>query len=133
LVKRYVSELGSQWVNTLISQTATRVYISRLAEAEVSAALTRRLSTAHATRVLHDFDEDVLNTYLSLEITNDLINDAVQLTRQHRLRGCDALQLATARQLAQLEPDLIFICSDHDLLTAAVAESLNADNPEIHP
>lgn len=132
LVKRYVSESGSQWVNTLLSQSAVRAYISRLTEAEISAALTRRLPGTQSSQILRDFDQDVATTYIRLEVTNTIIDDAVQLTRNHRLRGCDSLQLATARQLAQLEPTLIFICSDRDLLAVAALDGLTVDNPELH-
>ena len=132
LVKRYVLELGSLWVNTLINQPTTRVYISRLAEAEVSAALTRRLPSADAVRILHNFDHDVATSYIRLTITDTVIDHAVQLTRGQRLRGCDSLQLATALQLAQIENPIIFVCSDSDLLTAASAESLSVKNPELH-
>lgn len=132
LVKRYVRETGSRWVNSLMTQPVTRVYISRLAEAEVSPAITRRLSGNAAARLLRHFDQDVATTYVQLTITDSIINDAVQLTRSHRLRGCDALQLATARQLAQLQPTTLFLCADNDLLVAARAEGLNSNNPELH-
>lgn len=133
LVKRYMRETGSRWVNSLVTQPTTRVYISRLAEAEVSAAITRRLSGNAATRLLSYFDQDVATSYIQLTITDSIIDEAVQLTRRHRLRGCDALQLATAHQLAQLQPTTLFLCADNDLLIAAQAEALNCDNPALHP
>lgn len=132
LVKRYVSENGSRWINTLLSQTTTRVYISRLTEAEISAALTRRLFGSQTSQTLHNFDQDVAAAYIRLEVTNTVIDDAVQLTRKHRLRGCDSLQLATAQQLAQLEPSLTFLCSDNDLLAVAAATGLTVDNPDLY-
>ncbi|MFZ4660101.1 MAG: type II toxin-antitoxin system VapC family toxin [Caldilineaceae bacterium] len=133
LVKRYVRETGSRWVDSLVTQPDARVYLSRLAEAEVSAAITRRLSSNAAARLLRHFDHDVATTYIQLTITDSIIDDAVQLTRKHRLRGCDALQLATARQLAHLEPTTHFLCADNELLVAAQAEGLSTDNPELHP
>ena len=133
LVKRYLVEKGSQWVNNLIVNPEPRIYISRLTETEVSAALTRRLEPENAKRVIGDFDQDLNNTYTAVTNTDTMINDAVRLARSQRLRGCDSLQLATALEIAKDEPSLIFICSDIDLLTAATAKGLQTENPELHP
>jgi hypothetical protein len=59
------------------------------------------------------------------------------MTQRHRLRGYDAVQLATAivasetLQAQTLSPP-IFIASDQDLLTAAQAERLTTENPLDH-
>ena len=56
----------------------------------------------------------------------------------HRLRGYDAIQLATALMTNETLtaaglPSLIFIAADDDLLAAARDEGLAADNPNNYP
>jgi hypothetical protein len=67
-----------------------------------------------------------------------VVEQAVQLTQRHRLRGYDAVQLATALDanatlVAAGLPALTFVAADDDLLAAARAEGLDADNPNLHP
>lgn len=132
LVKRYVTETGSSWVNRVIIDLDTNHTISRLTESEVSAALTRRLEARLAQRMLQNFDQDLAQFYTRLAITNQSIDEAVSLTRRYRLRGCDAIQLATALQVATAESSTIFVCSDSELLATAAALGLIVENPENH-
>ena len=59
------------------------------------------------------------------------------MTQNYRLRGYDAVQLAAALTAnavltsAGLSP-LIFAAADDDLLNAARAEGLAAENPNLH-
>lgn len=59
------------------------------------------------------------------------------LTQNHRLRGYDAVQLATALvtsdtlQVQNLSAP-IFVASDNDLLSAATDENLPVENPLVH-
>jgi hypothetical protein len=67
-------------------------------------------------------------------VDRSVIDLAVDLTQNHRLRGYDAIQLATALVTAdalqsQALPSPIFVASDDDLLTAAIAQALSAENP----
>jgi len=67
-----------------------------------------------------------------------MIDQAMLLTQNHRLRGYDAVQLATALDvqattLAAGLPGLTFLAADDDLITAAHAEGLPSDNPRAHP
>jgi len=69
-------------------------------------------------------------------ITRAIIDRAVRLTQGHKLRGYDAVQLATALAVdtaltvAGLS-QLIFVAADGDLLTAANAEGLATEDPNI--
>ena len=60
----------------------------------------------------------------------------MRLTQDHKLRGYDAVQLATALAadealtVADLS-QLIFVAADGDLLTAANAEGLTTEDPNI--
>jgi hypothetical protein len=63
---------------------------------------------------------------------------AVNLTQSHRLRGYDAVQLATALRANELLtaarlPALTFVAADSNLIAAASAEGLSVDNPNQHP
>ena len=71
-------------------------------------------------------------------ITRPLLDRAVDLTQRHRLRGYDAVQLATALAaesslVAAGLPGLTFVAADADLVAAARAEGLGADDPNLHP
>ena len=59
-----------------------------------------------------------------------VINTSVTLGVKHRLRGCDALQLAAAVALKKATGrPLRFICADEDLNRAARAEGLSVLDP----
>ncbi len=70
--------------------------------------------------------------------TERLTRDAAtELTRQHRLRGYDAVQLATALAasaalLTAGLPGPTFVAADADLLAAARAEGLATIDPNLH-
>jgi hypothetical protein len=62
----------------------------------------------------------------------------MELTKEHHLRGYDAVQLATAlvlRDFLQRQgiTDLIFVSADYDLCRAAAAEGLMTENPNDYP
>jgi hypothetical protein len=66
-----------------------------------------------------------------------VIDSAVELTQYHRLRGYDAVQLATAvitRETLQQQqlPSPAFVAADSHLLAAAVAAQLPVANPLEH-
>ncbi len=65
-------------------------------------------------------------------------DQAVILTQSHRLRGYDAVQLATTlttntQYLAVGLPALTFVTADNDLIIAASDEGLAAENPNTYP
>jgi len=78
------------------------------------------------------------NEYLIIPVTDAVVEQAVQLTQRHRLRGYDAMQLALgldahATTVAAGLPALTFVAADDDLLAAASAEGLVTENPLAHP
>lgn len=84
--------------------------------------------------LLHHFDVE----YELAAISTRVISQAVALTQRYRLRGYDAIQLATALDVRATAlraglPDLTFITADDDLVTAALAEGLTAANPNRLP
>lgn len=144
LVKRYVAETGSGWVQSLYAPDAgNTIYISRITGAEVIAAIFRRLRVGDlrpedAQAVGRWFKDDFGRTYRVIEVTADVVERAMNLAEARALRGYDAVQLATALELHRLRqetnlPLLTFVSADGDLNEAAEAEGLLTDNPTAHP
>jgi len=142
LVKRYVAEAGSGWVQNLCTPGNT-IYISRITGAEVIAAIFRRLRMddlrpEDAQAVAWRFKDDFRRTYRVIKVTAGVVERAMDLAEALALRGYDAVQLATALELHQLRQEvslspLAFVSADGDLNEAAKAEGLLTDNPAAHP
>jgi predicted nucleic acid-binding protein len=87
---------------------------------------------------MRDFVRDAQQQYQVVTTGQEVINLAVELTRRQKLRGYDAVQLASAvilnrALLGQELPALIFVSADDNLLTAARNEGLSVENPNWHP
>lgn len=63
-----------------------------------------------------------------LELDDGHIKDSVALVLKHGLRTLDALQLAVAVGLKEVNP--VFVCADKKLISVAEKEGLKAINPE---
>lgn len=88
-------------------------------------------------RVLSRFLQDCDEFFLLLPVDRPVIDLAVDLAQNHRLRGYDSVQLATALVTAEILKSQglmppIFIASDGDLLTAARTKNLTVENPLEH-
>ena len=142
LVKRYVAEDGSRWLETAIFQsTDNMVLISRITVVEMRSALARRRREAsiqphdHAD-ALSALSEDCLLRYRFVELESPVVDLAGELLDQYPLRAYDAVQLASALVVhrllieANLAP-LTFVSADDKLLTVARAAGLQTDNPNI--
>ena len=132
LVKRYVAEDGSRWLETAIFQsTDNMVLISRITVVEMRSALARRRREAsiqphdHAD-ALSALSEDCLLRYRFVELESPVVDLAGELLDQYPLRAYDAVQLASALVVhrllieANLAP-LTFVSADDKLLTVARA------------
>ncbi len=140
LAKRYVPEVGTKWVTSWIEpQAGHTILVSTLATVEIITALVRRerggvISISDRVKLQNDFLLHAQNQYSVINLDEDILNSARSLLMQHQLRTLDALQLASALQVAKiLGIQLIFICADTRLLAAAAAEGLLTDNPNAHP
>ena len=144
LAKRYVEEVGSEWVLAFLSEDdELLVYIAEITTVEMTSAVIRRakggsLSTNTALEILSDFDLDLLTDYFVLEINSDLLADACALIKLYGLRSYDAVQLSAAVDLnkGQIErglPTITFISSDNKLLAAAISEGMPVENPNNYP
>jgi len=144
IVKRYVTEVGSSWVESICDVALNNtICLVRITLAEVASAFFRRhregtLTATECNDLLAAFLSDCKTQYQIVGVTPDIVNLAIQLIRRHPLRGYDAVQLAAAilinRHLSKNKlPPLTFISADNRLCTAATAEEIAADNPNLHP
>ena len=145
LVKRYLTETGTDWVLRLIDPAAGHtISIAEITQVEVAAALAaRHRASGGITRAERDGAVRLLTRHCAADYTlvpasRAVLDRAVDLTQRHRLRGYDAVQLATALAAnASLVtaglPDLTFVAADSELVAAARLEGLSADDPNLHP
>lgn len=145
IVKRYLPESGTPWIRRLCDPAAgDAIILGAITAVEVAAALAARhraaggnAGTAHddalALFLRHYGDE-----YAIIDLDHAILAQAITLPQRHRLRGYDAVQLATALaadralRAAGVAPP-IFIAADRDLLAAARGEGLAVDDPQLHP
>jgi predicted nucleic acid-binding protein len=144
LVKRYIAEAGSGWIQSLNDAAAghSRV-VAQITGPEMIAAVTRRerrgdTTSAEAAAAVLEIEADFAGDYVLLEVSLARIQEAMRLARKHGLRGYDSVQLAAAlylrdqcRALNQTDP--ILITADKELLAAGIAEGMIVDDPNMHP
>jgi predicted nucleic acid-binding protein len=143
LVKRYINEQGSSWLDTLLGQSSSEVLIAEITQVEVIAALTRRgrstgMSTQTASQIINRFKTHVSSNYQIISLSKVVISNAIVQAETHALRGYDAVQLATALEVEAVAkvsglPTLTFISADNELNKVAQAAGLVVDNPNNHP
>jgi len=144
LVKRYVLETGTAWVRGVTRQNpSTIVYIAHITAVEVTCAVARRrkgktLKARRASSILHRVRQHLAARYTVIEVTPDLVDDAMRLGNAHALRAYDAVQLAVelevnrSRRADGFGP-VTLISADQALNDAATAEGLAVDDPRSHP
>jgi len=143
LVKRYLAETGSTWVQTRCNDPTQIIAMAEIGRVEIAAAFASKLRARAITefdyqRVRAKLATDAQKQYQLLPVTSQRVDEAIELTARRKLRGYDALHLACALHLNQvvlmngLSP-LIFVTADTDLLQAAQAEGLAIENPNLYP
>ena len=143
LVKRHVTEAGSARVRSLLgANSGHRVYIARVTAVEVVSAIARRerngdLSASQAGAILGHFRRHLTQRYRVIELTPALFANAMVTARKHRLRAYDAVQLAVILEIRRLhraagfEP-VTLVSADRELNTAAMAEGVDVNEPNLH-
>lgn len=144
LVKRYADEAGSDWVRWITEPDAgNTILLAEVTLVEVAAALAAKqrapggITLEERNRALSRFLQDCDEGFLILPVDRLVVDRAVELTQSHRLRGYDAIQLASALATADLlasqnlSPPR-FVVSDGNLLSVAAAEHLPTENPQDH-
>lgn len=144
LVKRYLVEPGTDWIVALAAPSAGHsLLIAQVTRIEAIAAFAARERAGSITIQERDtavqlLTYHVVNQYRSIPLDAAILDRAAQLPLHHRLRGYDAIQLATAlvantRLLAVGAPTLTFVAADNDLLAVARTEGLHTENPNNYP
>ena len=141
LVKRYISETGSEYIRSLLATADNFFYQSFITSLEIASALYHRhrmnelsreeLAVALQTYAVHSHTE-----YLLIPYSDTLLNRAGTLLAHHLLRSLDAIQLAAALTLQKTFPPdaspFTFLSADDRLLAIARLENLLTDNPNTH-
>jgi predicted nucleic acid-binding protein len=139
VVKRYVQETGTAWVQALAAPTVRHsLFVVRITLAETVAAITRRerggsITPQDAATAVADFQLDFALQYRLVEVSAGLVAQAATLARRHGLRGYDAVQLAAVLEIHATDPSVTLLSADAELNTAALAEGLSVDDPNSHP
>jgi hypothetical protein len=144
LVKRYVREIGSDWILSITDPaTDNDLTISQITWVEVHSAFARRLrdgslSAQRFDLIAQKVREDFENEYRVIDVDRTLIETAGALVMQNPLRAYDSVQLASALRVQSLltsmpETQLIFVSADNRLLDIAQSEGLATDNPNNYP
>lgn len=125
LVKLYVQEQGSEMVRKLAEETYV-VATSKVAYPEARAALARGfrdglIQERDYRQIVAALQSDWPN-YFAMEVSDVLAWLAGDLAEQHRLRGYDAIHLASALTLKiQVKEQVVAACFDDRLWEALVA------------
>ena len=143
VLKRYVAETGTDWVESLFHPQGTnQISVASICGVEVVAAISRKsrgggLPVPDASRILRAFRSDFRRDFDVIELESTLIEVAMDLAERHGLRGYDAVQLAAALAVAStartIGVSITFVSSDRELNAAALAEALAVDDPNDHP
>jgi uncharacterized protein len=144
LVKRYLSETGTTWVESLFDAGAGHVvFIAAVTGVEMVAAITRRarggtISPPDAAAACAQLRADLSVDYQVVELSTLVLARAMDLAETGGLRGYDAIQLAAALALQTVRstsglPPLTFVSADTELNAVATADGLPVEDPNLHP
>lgn len=141
VAKYYVTEPGSLWVRRTVDDDANTKLVTTITQPELAAALSRmqrmgRFGKTFVHRSFARFRSDMRRRLFHTHpLDASTLRLASDLALKHPLRGYDAVQVAAAllAQQRALELPIIFVTSDHQVLTVAGSEGLRTENPEIHP
>lgn len=134
LVKIYHQEAGSEAGKALYHSTTDQIVISNLTILETFSTFHRKRKEALISKkdilvVLRRFFADITTRFKVIPLRQEHILLSLDLIDRRNLRTLDALHLATALLLRPLM--VTFVCSDNQLLEAAIQEGLTGFNPEL--
>jgi hypothetical protein len=137
LVKNYLQEQGTEWVQTTIATPGHMILVSKIAGPEVISAFTRKRNRGEITETYFQgavsrFQQDLANQFLGLAVSDELLEAAMEIVKSEGLRAYDAVQLATALQLGSVTgiDALTFVSADSMLCRVAERRQLQVINPE---
>ncbi len=142
LVKRYFIEEGSVWVQNRCNELTRTIVFAEIGRVEIAAAFAGKLrggfiNQTEYQQAITDLAMDCQQQYFLILIKSSRIDEAVALTKRHKLRGYDAVHLACALHYNQVLlqngiSSLVFVTADIELLQAAKAEGLTTENHNEH-
>ncbi len=144
LVKKYMTETGSTWIERLTdAELENRIILARVTWVETLSAFTRlhrenKIDLNVLTQTINVFKTDWESQYQIVEIETSDYEIAGELLQKHPLRAYDSIQLACALKIysafAQTAPQTFtFVSADDRLINAAQAEGMQIENPNKHP
>lgn len=134
IIKRFAAEKGSERVRRIVEQEEP-IATAKIAYAEIHSGLARKrregcFPSGQYALVCRRVELD-WNSYLRIELTDEVLSLARELIQRHPLRGFDAIHLASALILkASLGEQITFVGADERQLEAAAKESLRPINVE---
>ena len=128
IVKLFLQESDSAEIERLAA-AADELASSRIAYAEVRSAFARKLREGHLSPEGHHEATSSFviewQDYAVIEVTQQAVELAGDLCDVHKLRGMDAIHLASAKILAaEVDEPVRISTSDSRLIEAAVAEGM---------
>lgn len=143
LVKKYMTETGSTWIETLTdAESDNKIILARMTWVETLSAFTRlhrenRIDLNVLTQTVNVFKEDWESLFQIVEVEKSDYENAGELLKKHPLRAYDSIQLACALKIysafAQTAPQAFtFVSADDRLIDAAQAEGMQIENPNNH-
>jgi predicted nucleic acid-binding protein len=144
LVKYYAQEIGTNWVRGLVDvQPVNEIFTALVTGVEIVAAIKRRermnlITASDTSAALAVFRNQFRTRFKAFRTSDTVVDRAMNLAEAHKLRGYDAIQLASAllideRMTAQGVGPLTLISADDELNEAAQVEGLLTDDPNLHP
>ncbi|MBI5526803.1 MAG: type II toxin-antitoxin system VapC family toxin [Deltaproteobacteria bacterium] len=133
LIKKYVAEPGSEKIRSLVAKETAR-YTSKLTFAETCASLARKkreggLEDRHHRAALNSYLQD-WETFVQVELLDDLLPIVRRLVETYPLRGADAVHLASAIWIRdKIGEAVTFAASDKVLNAAATGEGFRVFDP----
>lgn len=147
LIKAVRIEPGSDWVRRILRDPQHQIFVSRLVVPESFSVLGRLWRADQLTQAARDTTASALTQLLRHQrvhvraITNQISDAAGQLALtlvaapypQFVLRALDAIQLATALEVRQVVPHLVFACADARLVALAQVAGQAVIDPTTQP
>jgi len=136
VLKRYISsEAGADFMRILLEDaTPNEVFcVSTFGVPEVNAAIRRRVvNEILLDEALRKFGQDSVRLFRVIPTNDEILEQAVSIVENHRLRAGDAIHLATALSVAAVADSQVFmVSSDAELLEASEAAGIGAVDPQM--